>query len=548
MAEADVLSAKPVELGGYAPLFQLGDDETPYRRLDIAGVRTETIGGREFLLVEASALQALADTAFGEINHFLRPGHLQQLKNIVLDPEAGGNDRFIALELLKNAVIASSGVFPMCQDTGTAIISAKKGEMVIVEGDDEAALAGGAKRSYGERNLRYSQMAPLTMYDEVNTKSNLPAQIDIYSKKGAAYDFLFIAKGGGSANKTFLFQQTRRLLEKERLLEWLGETLTSLGTTACPPYHLAVVIGGLSAELTMKTVKMASCKEYDVLPVTGDESGRAFRDLELEEEILELTRSFGIGAQFGGKYFCHDVRVIRLPRHGASLPVGIGVSCSADRQIKAKITREGVFIEALEHDPARFMPDAKIEIGDATPIDLDEPMADICAKLSQLEVSSPVLLSGTMIVARDMVHAEMGKLMAAGKPLPDYMKQHPIYYAGPAKKPDGFASGSFGPTTAARMDPYIPELQAQGASMVMLAKGNRSQAVTDSCKANGGFYLGTVGGAAARVGRDMITHVEVLDFEHFGMEAVWKITVKDLPAFIIVDDKGNDFFKRRKKS
>ncbi|MCB9944887.1 MAG: fumarate hydratase [Geminicoccaceae bacterium] len=530
---------------GYSPLFQLGPDETEYRKLDVGGVTTVEVDGETLVRVDTSAIEALTEEAFKDIHHLFRPGHLQQLRNILEDPEASGNDRFVALELLKNASIASAGVFPSCQDTGTAIIVGKKGHRVLTDGTDAAAISGGVANTYLTRNLRYSQMAPLDMWTEKNTRNNLPAQIDILAEKGSAYEFLFIAKGGGSANKTYLYQETRRLLDPERIAAFFDEKVRTLGTTACPPYHLAIVIGGLSAEQTLKTVKLASCRYYDTLPTTGDETGRAFRDLELEEQILELTRNNGIGAQFGGKYFCHDVRVIRLPRHGASLPVGVGVSCSADRQVKAKITAEGVFIERLETDPAKYLPEAEIDIGEAVRIDLDRPMSEVTAELSKYPVTTPVLLSGTMIVARDMVHAALSDRIRNGGELPDYFKKHPIYYAGPAKTPEGYASGSFGPTTAARMDPYVAEFQPLGGSLVTLAKGNRSETVLHSCKRNGGFYLATVGGAAARVGRDYITKVEQLDFADFGMEAVWRIEVRDLPAFIVIDDKGNDFFRQR---
>ncbi|MGF1477587.1 MAG: FumA C-terminus/TtdB family hydratase beta subunit [Geminicoccaceae bacterium] len=535
------------ENAAHAPLFQLGADETPYRKLDIDGVERVRWGERDFLNLSPTVLSELAVTAFAEIAHFLRPGHLAQLRQIVEEPEASGNDRFIALELLKNAVIAAAGTFPMCQDTGTAIVMAKKGQEVMIDGDPEAALSAGVARAYGERNLRYSQLAPLSMFEEVNTKTNLPAQIDIASVPGGEMSFLFIAKGGGSANKTFLFQETRRLLDPDRLLSFLEEKLTTLGTTACPPYHLALVIGGLSAEQCLKTVKLTSCRYLDTLPATGDETGRAFRDLAMEDQILDLTRSIGIGAQFGGKYFCHDVRVVRLPRHGASLPIGLGVSCSADRQMLAKITSEGVFLEALERDPARFLPDVAIEVDDAVSIDLNRPMADILSDLAPLKVAQPVLLNGPLIVARDIVHAELAKRLKAGEALPAYMRDHPIYYAGPAKTPAGEASGSFGPTTAARMDPYVPEFQAVGASMVTLAKGNRSKPVRESCGAHGGVYLAMIGGAAARVGRDMIRKVEVIDFEELGMEAVWRIEVENMPAFVVIDSAGNDFFDRRRR-
>ncbi|MDH3660322.1 MAG: FumA C-terminus/TtdB family hydratase beta subunit [Alphaproteobacteria bacterium] len=538
-------------MSGYAPLFQLGDDPTDYRRLDLpefeGGIETVELGDRSFLKVSDAVLSTLAATAYTETAHLLRPGHLEQLRAILDDPEASGNDRFIALELLKNAVIASSGEFPMCQDTGTAIVVAKKGQHVLTEGDDRAALSSGIGQVYGERNLRYSQLAPLSMFEEANTGDNLPAQLDIEAAPGGDYEFLFIAKGGGSANKTFLLQETRRILEPERLLPWLEEKLFTLGTTACPPYHLALVIGGLSAEHCLKTLKLASCRYYDGLPRKGDEKGRAFRDHQLEADILGMTRNIGIGAQFGGKYFCHDVRVIRLPRHNGSLPVGLGVSCSADRQVKAKITAEGVFIERLERDPARFLPEVDIGIGQAVRLDLSAPIETTLEALRGLEVATPVLLSGPLIVARDLVHADLAKRLAAGEPLPAYLREHPIYYAGPAKTPEGHASGSFGPTTAARMDPYMPEFQAVGAGLITLAKGNRSKSVVESCKRHGGFYLATIGGAAARVGRDMITSVEAIDYQHYGMEAVWLIEVKDLPAFIVIDDKGNDFFGRRRR-
>ena len=532
----------------YHPLIQMGPDETQYRRLDIDGISTIEAGGQTLVQVPREALVKLTEEAFKDIHHLFRTGHLQQLRNILEDPEASTNDRFVAMELLKNASIASAGAFPTCQDTGTAIIFGKKGHRILTDGSDAAAFSEGVAGSYLTRNLRYSQMAPLDMWTEKNTGNNLPAQIEVMAEEGDKYELMFIAKGGGSANKTFLYQETRRLLDPERIKAFFDERVRTLGTTACPPYHLAIVIGGLSAEHTLKTVKLASTRYYDNLPTSGDLSGRAFRDLELEEQILELTRNNGIGAQFGGKYFCHDVRVIRLPRHGASLPVGIGVSCSADRQVKAKITKDGVYIEQLETDPAKYLPDAEIDIGEAIRVDLSRPMHEITAQLSQYPVTTPVLLSGTMIVARDMVHAAISKRIAEGGELPEYFKKHPIYYAGPAKTPEGYASGSFGPTTAARMDPYVAEFQPLGGSLVTLAKGNRSEAVLNSCKANGGFYLATVGGAAARVGRDMISHVEPLDFQDFGMEAVWKIEVKDLPAFIVIDNKGNDFFKQRHKA
>lgn len=529
---------------GYGPLFPLGEDDTEYRQLDVDGVSVEKLGSREFVTIQPKVLSDLAETAFGDISHLFRPAHLQQLRNILEDPEASDNDRFVALELLKNANISAAMEFPSCQDTGTAIIAGKKGQQVIVDGDDAEALSVGVQRTWASRNLRYSQMAPLSMFEEKNTGSNLPAQIDLEAVGGDAYKFLFIAKGGGSANKTFLFQETRRVLDPDRLLQFFAEKLPTLGTAACPPYHLSIVIGGMSAEQNLKTVKMGSCKYYDALPTSGDMTGHAFRDLELEAQIHKLSQNLGIGAQFGGKYFCHDVRVIRLPRHGASLPIGIGVSCSADRQAKAKITRDGVFMEALERDPSKYLPEAEIDSGNAVRIDLSQPMDDLRNILTKLPVETPILLSGTMIVARDIVHAELSKRVAQGGELPDYFKNHPIYYAGPAKTPEGYASGAFGPTTAARMDPYVPEFQEIGGSMISVAKGNRSKQVVNSCKKNGGFYLGSIGGAAARVGRDEITSVEVLDFEELGMEAVWKIEVKDFPAFVVIDDKGNDFFDR----
>ena len=527
---------------GSARLFELGPDGRDYRLVSRGGVEVKELGGQRFLLVEAACLSKLAEEAFSDISHLFRPDHLAQLRAILDDPEASANDRLVALELLKNAVIAAARAFPSCQDTGTAIVLGKKGQQVLVQGDLQDALSAGIARTWETRNLRFSQMAPLTMFEERNTGSNLPAQIEIEAVGGEALEFLFIAKGGGSANKTFLFQETRRILEPERLLAFLDEKIRSLGTAACPPYHLAVVIGGLSAEQTLKTVKLASTRELDELPTSGDAGGRAFRDLELEQGILDLTRALGIGAQFGGKYFCHDVRVIRLPRHGGSLPVGLGVSCSADRQAKGRIDAEGVWLERLESDPARYLPEVDFAAAEPRRIDLDRPLSEVRAALSQLSVATPLLLSGSMIVARDLVHAELSKRLAAGGELPAYMKDHPIYYAGPAKTPEGFASGAFGPTTAARMDPYVPEFQARGGSLVTLAKGNRSRAVVEACRAHGGFYLGSIGGAAAVLGRDVIESVEVVDFAEFGMEAVWRIRVRDFPAFVVIDDKGGDFF------
>ncbi|MDX6752600.1 FumA C-terminus/TtdB family hydratase beta subunit [Geminicoccaceae bacterium 1502E] len=534
------------DTGAFRPIFQPGPEETTWRRLETEGVRVLDLAGRRFLEVAPEALSALAETAFADVSHLFSPGHLAQLRAILEDPLSSANDRFVALELLKNAVIASARQFPSCQDTGTAIVLGKKGERVLTGGEDEAALSAGIQRTWATRNLRYSQLAPLSMYEERNTGSNLPAQIEIMAGPGEAFEFLFVAKGGGSANKTYLFQETRRILEPERLLAFLDEKIRTLGTAACPPYHLALVIGGLSAEMTLKTVKLASCRHLDTLPTTGSAGGRAFRDVALEEQVLELTRAMHTGAQFGGRHFCHDVRVIRLPRHNGSLPVGMGVSCSADRQIRGKITGEGVFLEQLETDPARFLPEAEAGAGEAVRIDLCQPMDAIRAALSRLEVGAPVLLSGPLVVARDLVHAELSKLLAAGRPLPDWMCRHPIYYAGPARTPEGFASGAFGPTTAARMDPYIPELQAAGGSLVTLAKGNRAREVAESCRRHGGFYLATIGGAAARVGRDMIRKVETIAYEEFGMEAVWRIEVEDLPAFLVTDDKGNDFYTARR--
>jgi fumarate hydratase, class I len=532
----------------YAPMFPLGPDRTPWRKLDIEGVSTSLCDGQTVLRVKPEALSELAFQAFHDVSHLLRPAHLAQLRRILDDPEASGNDRFVALDLLKNANIAAAGVLPMCQDTGTAIVFGKKGQRVWIEGDEEEALSWGVHRTYTETNLRYSQMAPLSMYDEVNTGNNLPVQFDIYASPGDHHadelHLMFVAKGGGSANKTFLFQETRAILSPAKLLEYLGTRIRTLGTSACPPYHLAIVIGGTSAETTLKTVKLASTKWLDELPTEGSKSGHAFRDTEMEAQVLELTRTMGIGAQFGGKYFCHDVRVVRLPRHGASLPVGIGVSCSADRQIRAKITPQGVFLEQLETDPSHYLPEATDDIlgTEVVRVDLNRPMAEIRAQLSQYPVKTRLSLNGTMVVARDIAHAKLKERLDSGLGLPDYIKDHPVYYAGPAKTPAGFATGSFGPTTAGRMDSYVAEFQAAGGSFVMLAKGNRSKAVKDSCKANGGFYLGSVGGPAARLAQDCIRKVEVLEYPELGMEAVWRIEVEDFPAFIVIDDKGNDFY------
>lgn len=535
----------PSEISGeaaFARLFQLGPDGTEYRLLSRGGVAASRFRGSRLLTVSPEAVARLAEVAFAEVSHLFRTTHLESVRAILDDPEASPNDRFVAMELLKNAVISAAAQFPSCQDTGTAIVVGKKGDRAFVDGDLYDALCTGIARVWQTRNLRFSQMAPLTMYEEKNTGTNLPAQIDVEAVPGHALDFLFIAKGGGSANKTFLYQETRRVLEPDRLLAFLDEKIRTLGTAACPPYHLAIVVGGLSAEQTLKTVKLASTRALDTLPTTGDITGRAFRDLAMERKVHALTRKLGLGAQFGGKYFCHDVRVVRLPRHGGSLPIGIGVSCSADRQVKGRIDSNGVWLEKLETDPARFLPTVELAAATPTPIDLDRPMEEIRAALSALPVAAPVLLSGTMVVARDLVHAELAKRLAAGEPLPAYMRDHPIYYAGPAKTPEGFASGSFGPTTAARMDPYVPPFQAAGGSLVTIAKGNRARPVREACAAHGGFYLGSIGGAAAVLGQDVIKSIELIDYADFGMEAVWRIRVENFPAFIIIDDKGNDFF------
>ena len=533
----------------YSPMFPLGADTTPWRKLPIDGVSTMVVDGKTVLRVKPAALEALAFQACKDVSHLLRPAHLAQLAKILQDPEASANDRFVALDLLKNANIAAGGVLPMCQDTGTAIVFGKKGQRVWVEGDEEEALSYGVHRTYTETNLRYSQMAPITMYEEKNTGNNLPVEFSIMAQPGDHHademHLMFVLKGGGSANKTFLFQQTRAVLTKPKLLAFLEEKIKTLGTSACPPYHLAIVIGGTSAEATLKTVKLASTKWLDALPTKGDISGHAFRDTELEAEVHKLTQNLGIGAQFGGKYFCHDVRVVRLARHGASLPIGIGVSCSADRQIKAKITPEGVFVEDLEHDPAKYLPEATADIlnGEVVKIDLSRPMSDIRATLSKYPVKTRVSLTGTVVVARDIAHAKLQERIDAGQGLPQYMKDHPVYYAGPAKTPTGMATGSFGPTTAGRMDSYVEAFQKAGGSMVMLAKGNRSKAVLNACKNYGGFYLGSVGGPAARLAQDCIKKVEVLEYPELGMEAVWRIEVEDFPAFIVMDDKGNDFYE-----
>ncbi|MBO6037673.1 MAG: fumarate hydratase [Acetobacter sp.] len=533
----------------YSPLFPLGKDTTTYRKLDIKGVSTSTCNGHTILHITPEALTELTAKAFHEVAHFLRASHLEKLALILKDSEASDNDRFVALDMLKNACIAAGEVLPMCQDTGTAIIFGKKGQRVWIEGNEEIAFSKGVYETYTRTNLRYSQMAPLTMFEEKNTGTNLPVQCDILASPAGEHDeelnLMFVAKGGGSANKTFLFQETRALLgSEEHLLTWLDSKIRTLGTAACPPYHLAIVIGGMSAEQTLKTVKLASTHWYDALPTSGDMTAHAFRDLDMERKVLELTRKLGIGAQFGGKYFCHDVRVVRLPRHGASLPVGIGVSCSADRQIKARITAEGIFLEQLEHDPARFLPEITDEHleGEAIPIDLSRPMDEIRKELSKYPVKTRLALTGTVVVARDIAHAKFRERLQRGEGLPQYLKDHPVYYAGPAKTPEGMPTGSFGPTTAGRMDTYVDELQANGGSYVMLAKGNRSKAVRDACQKHGGFYLGSIGGPAARLAKDCIRHVELLEYPELGMEAVWKIEVENFPAFIVIDDKGNDFF------
>lgn len=530
----------------FTDLLPLGPDTTEYRRLDIDGVETIDLGGRSFLSVPDDALRQLSATAIRDISHLLRTSHLQQLRNIIDDADATANDRFVATELLQNAAIAAGFVLPGCQDTGTAIIKGKKGQYVLTEGDDKAPLAHGVFDTFTGTNLRYSQMAPLTMWDETNTKTNLPAEIKIEAKPGEQYDFLFMTKGGGSANKSFLFQETKALLNPTSLMRFLDEKLRLLGTSACPPYHLGLVIGGTSAEFAVETAKLASTRYLDSLPTEGSASGHGFRDLEMEAEVLKLTQAFGIGAQFGGKYFCHDVRVIRLPRHGASLPVGVSVSCSADRQAKAKITGEGVFLEQLETDPARFLPEVTEEdlSAEVVSIDLNQPMDAIRGQLAQLPVTTQVKLTGTVVVGRDIAHAKIKERLDAGEEMPQYLRDHPIYYAGPAKTPEGYASGSFGPTTAGRMDSYVDQFQAAGGSMVMLAKGNRSGAVRDACQRHGGFYLGSIGGPAARLAKDSIRSVEVLEYPELGMEAVWKIEVEDFPAFVVIDDKGNDFYEK----
>lgn len=530
----------------YQDLWEHGyPDATEYRRLDdlSEGVSTVNLGGEDFLRVEPEVLTKLTALAMTEIAHLLRPSHLAQLRKILDDPEASDNDRFVALELLKNANIASGFVLPGCQDTGTGIVLGKRGHRVLTNGDDESFLSRGVYDTYTQTNLRYSQVAPLDMYTEKNTRTNLPAQVELYATKGQDYKFLFMAKGGGSANKTYLFQQTKALLNEKSLLKFLEEKVQTLGTAACPPYHLAICVGGLSAEMCLKTVKLASARYLDQLHTEGNDLGRAFRDVKLEEQVLKICQDLGIGAQFGGKYFCHDVRAIRLPRHGASCPVGIGVSCSADRQIKAKITADGVFIEALEREPAKYLPDVDLEEGEVVKVNLNDGMDAVRQKLTQYPIKTRVELTGTVVVARDIAHAKMKEVLESTGKLPEYMAKYPVYYAGPAKTPEGYASGSFGPTTAGRMDSYVDQFQEAGGSMIMLAKGNRSQQVTKACQKYGGFYLGSIGGPAANLASNCIKKVEVLEWPELGMEAVWKIEVEDFPAFIVVDDKGNDFFK-----
>jgi fumarate hydratase class I len=537
----------------YSPLLPTGPDTTQYRRLTADGVEVvDGPGGRRFLTVDPAVLTLLTDTAMHDIAHFLRPAHLTQLRSIIDDPAASPNDRFVALDLLRNANIAAGGVLPMCQDTGTAIVMGKRGRYVLTDGSDEQAISRGVYDAYTRLNLRYSQLAPLSMWDEKNTGSNLPAQVEIYAEDPDGhpdtYKFLFMAKGGGSANKSYLYQETKALLNPTRMMQFLEEKLRLIGTAACPPYHLAVVIGGTSAEYALKTAKYASAKYLDALPTSGSLLAHGFRDLSLEAEVLELTRQFGIGAQFGGRYFCHDVRVVRLPRHGASCPVAIAVSCSADRQALGKITPEGVYLEQLETDPARFLPDVALEdTSDVVRVDLNRPMAEIRSELSRYPVKTRLSLTGPLVVARDIAHAKIAERLDAGDPMPSYLRDHAVYYAGPAKTPEGYASGSFGPTTAGRMDSYVERFQAAGGSLVMLAKGNRSSQVTAACARYGGFYLGSIGGPAARLAQDCIRHVEVLEYPELGMEAVWKIEVEDFPAFIVVDDKGNDFFAETSK-
>ncbi len=538
----------------YTEILPLGEDKTTYRKISDSGFKIDKLGEKEFLVIEPETIKKLTFEAMHDSQHYLRTNHLKQLRKILDDPEASNNDKFVALDLLKNANISSGGVLPMCQDTGTVIITGKRGSQVITNSYDEEVIAQGVFNAYQELNLRYSQLAPISMWEEKNTGTNLPAQIEIYAdtKPGheLEYSFMFMAKGGGSANKSLMYQETKALLNPEKLDDFLDEKLRLLGTAACPPYHLAIVIGGTSAEYSLKVAKLATTRALDSLPTKGSILGHGFRDLEMEEHVLKMSQQFGIGAQFGGKYFCHDVRVIRLPRHGASLPVSIAVSCAADRQILAKINKDGVFLEQLETDPAQFLPETTDEHlnDDVTKIDLNKPMKEVLAQLSKLSVKSRVSLTGSMIVARDLAHAKINQMLDEGKPMPEYMKNHAVYYAGPAKTPTGMASGSFGPTTAGRMDSYVDRFQKNGGSMIMLAKGNRSQVVTNACKANGGFYLGSIGGPAALLAQECIKKVEVLDFEELGMEAVWKIDIVDFPAFVVVDDKGNNFFDTTTKS
>ena len=529
----------------YEKLFQYSKDTTEYIKLESNPIQSYDVNGKKIIIVTKDILESLAKEAFYQISHFLRADHLKQMSAILDDLDASDNDKYVALTLLKNANVAAGGILPMCQDTGTAIVVGKKGSSIWTDFDDEEYISKGIWRAFKENNLRYSQLAPLSMFEEVNTKTNLPAQIDIMSTDSNEYSFLFVAKGGGSANKTFFYQATPSVIRTKKILDYLQPLIKNIGTAACPPYHLGIVIGGTSAELNMKTLKLATCKYLDNLPITGNDSGRAFRDITMEKEILEMTIKYGIGAQFGGKYFCHDVRVIRLPRHGASLPISIGVSCGADRQVKAKINEKGVFIEKLEKNPSKYLP--KISESalseNSINIDLNQPMEKICSILSKYPVKTRVILNGTLIVARDMAHGKIKEKLDKNIEIPEYFKNHPIYYAGPAKTPDGMVTGAFGPTTAGRMDSYVKTFQDKGASRIMLAKGNRSKQVTDSCKKNGGFYLGSIGGPGAELAQNNITKVECLEYPELGMEAIWKIEVKDFPAFIIIDDKGNDFFQ-----
>jgi len=529
----------------YEKLFQFRKDKTIYRKINIGTIKTKNLDGKKLIIVSKNILEILTQEAFYDISHFLRPEHLKQISSIFKDKEASNNDKYVALTLLKNANVAAGGVLPMCQDTGTAIVLGKKGSHIWTNFDDEEFISKGIWKAFKTNNLRYSQLAPISMFEEVNTKTNLPAQIDIMHSQGNEYNFLFIAKGGGSANKTFFYQATPSVIRTKKIVDYIKPLIKNIGTAACPPYHLGIVIGGTSAELNMKTLKLTTCKYLDNIPKTGNSSGRAFRDIGMEKQILEITKKYGIGAQFGGKYFCHDVRVIRLPRHGASLPISIGVSCGADRQIKAKINNKGIFLEKLERNPSKYMP--KISIKELSKksieIDLDQPMKKICSILSRLKIKTRVILSGTLIVARDIAHGKIKEELDANKKIPDYFKNHPIYYAGPAKTPQGLVTGSFGPTTAGRMDSYVDLFQKHGASIIMLAKGNRSQQVTDACKKYGGFYLGSIGGPGAELAANNIKHVECLEYPELGMEAIWKIRVENFPAFLVIDDKGNDFFQ-----